>query len=82
VINVPLPATTPPQEPVYHCQLDAPFRFPDKTLSVTEPPAQIVSRVASSTGLLAATPLDPVAATVTEVAVAPPPLIIMFPLYD
>ena len=81
-MKAPLPAVEPPQDPVYHCHDEAPFKLPDCMLSVTLLPAQMVSFVTSRTGTEAAIPLDPVAATVTEVAVAPPPLIVMLPLYD
>jgi len=42
VTDVPVPALVPPHEPEYHCQLAPVPKEPPVSVSVVEPPVQIV----------------------------------------
>ena len=50
IMLVPLPTEVPPQEPLYHCQLEASFKVPEAMLSVVLLPVQIVEAVAERAG--------------------------------
>jgi hypothetical protein len=53
MIEFPVPTIVPPQEPVYHTQLAAPFKLPPITDKVTAEPAHVFAGIGEIVGAVA-----------------------------